>query len=256
MDEKPSYFSILPANVRYDSRLRPNEKLLYSEITALSNKYGYCTASNKYFANVYDVSTRAIKKWITDLERLNYITKQITRDKKTKQVLERKIYIVNNYPSEQKVPRGRAQKFQTPSEQMCPVNNTRYINNTSNNIYSRAEHDRVVDKIPYKDIVSYLNNKTGKNYKPTTAKTKDLIKARYNEGFTLDDFKTVIDNKVIDWSSNDRMSKYLRPETLFSNKFEGYLNEGPKSSNYKPQYSEADTDISDLEAKLDRISKL
>ena len=123
-------------------------------------------------------------------------------------------------------------------------------------IYSRAEHDRVVDKIPYKEIVDYLNSKTGKNYRPTTAKTKDLIKARCNEGFTLDDFKRVIDNKVIDWSNNDRMSKYLRPETLFSNKFEGYLNEEPKSTSYKPQYSEADTDISDLEAKLDRISKL
>lgn len=130
------------------------------------------------------------------------------------------------------------------------------IDKENRDIYSRAEHDRVSDKIPYKEIVSYLNNKTGKNYKPTTAKTKDLIKARYNEGFILDDFKTVIDTKVIDWSNNERMSKYLRPETLFSNKFEGYLNEEPKSNNYKPQYSEADTDISDLEAKLDRISKL
>jgi hypothetical protein len=237
MDEKPSYFSILPANVRYDSRLRPNEKLLYSEITALSNKYGYCTASNKYFANVYDVSTRAIKKWITDLERLNYITKQITRDEKTKQVLERKIYIVNNYPSEQKVPRGREQKFQPPSEQMCPVNNTRYINNTSNNIYSRAEHDRA-HKIPYDEIIKYLNSKADRDFRSTTKKTQSLIKARYKEGFDLDDFKTVIDNKTATWKGKPEWDKFLRPETLFGTKFEGYLNEKPVVSDYEKSREE------------------
>nr|DAX75129.1 MAG TPA: replisome organizer protein [Caudoviricetes sp.] len=237
MDEKPSYFSVLPANVRYDSRLRPNEKLLYSEITALSNKYGYCTASNKYFANVYDVSTRAIKKWITDLERLNYITKQITRDEKTKQVLERKIYIVNNYPSEQKVPRGRAQKFQTPSEQMCPVNNTRYINNTSNNIYSRAEHDRA-HKIPYDEIIKYLNSKADREFRSTTKKTQSLIKARYKEGFDLDDFKTVIDNKTATRKGKPEWDKFLRPETLFGTKFEGYLNEKPVVSDYEKSREE------------------
>lgn len=237
MDEKPSYFSILPANVRYDSRLRPNEKLLYSEITALSNKYGYCTASNKYFANVYDVSTRAIKKWITDLERLNYITKQITRDEKTKQVLERKIYIANNYPSEQKVPRGRAQKFQTPSEQMCPVNNTRYINNTSNNIYSRAEPDRA-HKIPYDEIIKYLNSKANRDFRSTTKKTQSLIKARYKEGFDLDDFKTVIDNKTAAWKGKPEWDKFLRPETLFGTKFEGYLNEKPVVSDYEKSREE------------------
>lgn len=232
MDEKPSYFSILPANVRYDSRLRPNEKLLYSEITALSNKYGYCTASNKYFASVYDVSTRAIKQWITDLERLNYITKQITRDEKTKQVLERKIYIANNHPGEQKIPRGREQKFQTPGEQMCPVNNTRYINNTSNNnIYSRAEHDHA-HKIPYDEIIKYLNSKTDREFRSTTKKTQSLIKARYKEGFDLDDFKTVIDNKTATWKDKPEWDKFLRPETLFGTKFEGYLNEKQVVSDY------------------------
>lgn len=255
--EKPSYFSILPANVRYDNRLRANEKILYSEITALSNKYGYCTANNNYFAKLYEVSTRVIKKWMADLEEYDYIKSEIIRDPKTKQVISRKIYLVNSYPGEQKFPRGGEQKFLPPGEQKFPDNNTSYINNTSNK-YSRAEHDRAADKIPYKKIVDYLNSKTNKHYKSTTAKTKDLIKARYNEGFTLDDFKQVIDNKVIDWSSNDRMSKYLRPETLFSNKFEGYLNEQPSKGNYKPSYNQSDisADIADLEAELERISSL
>ena len=81
------------------------------------------------------------------------------------------------------------------------------------------------NKIDYTEIIDYLNLKTNSSYKSTTPKTRELIKARYNEGFTLDDFKQVIDNKVSSWGSDEKMVTYLRPETLFSNKFEGYLNE-------------------------------
>lgn len=73
-------------------------------------------------------------------------------------------------------------------------------------------------------IVSYLNKKAGTNYKPTTAKTKTAIKARLAEGFKVDDFKTVIDKKCAEWIGDEKMEKYLRPETLFGTKFEGYLN--------------------------------
>ena len=74
-----------------------------------------------------------------------------------------------------------------------------------------------------KEIILYLNNKTGKNYKHSTPTTKLLINTRMKEGFVVDDFKKVIDIKVADWAGSQEYSKYLRPETLFSNKFEGYL---------------------------------
>jgi uncharacterized phage protein (TIGR02220 family) len=77
----------------------------------------------------------------------------------------------------------------------------------------------------YKEIVNYLNEKAGTQFKHTSEKTKGLIKARYNDGFTLENFYTVIDNKVNDWVGNAEYEKFLRPETLFSNKFEGYLNQ-------------------------------
>ena len=63
----PSYYAIIPANVRYDKKLTPNAKLLYSEITALCNKKGYCWSTNKYFAELYDVSNTSISKWISSL---------------------------------------------------------------------------------------------------------------------------------------------------------------------------------------------
>ena len=89
-------------------------------------------------------------------------------------------------------------------------------------IYSSAEPNGA--PIPYKEIIDYLNQKASSKYKHTSKKTQTLIKARINEGFVLDDFKKVIDIKVNEWIKTD-MSKFLRPETLFGTKFEGYLNQ-------------------------------
>ena len=82
-----------------------------------------------------------------------------------------------------------------------------------------------IDNISYKEIIDYLNSKTGKNYRDNVQKNRYLIKARWSEGYRLDDFKHVIDNMVKDWSGT-KYAKYLRPETLFGTKFDGYLNQG------------------------------
>lgn len=80
-------------------------------------------------------------------------------------------------------------------------------------------------KIPYKEIIDYLNLKLNSKYRDSSKETRKLIKARCDQGFTFEDFKTVIDKKEATWGSDATMSAYLRPETLFGNKFEGYLNE-------------------------------
>ena len=85
---KPSYYAIIPAEVRY-SNLKPNAKLLYGEITALSGKLGYCYASNNYFAELYDVSKNTISSWISDLKKLGFITVIVERNDK-KQIIKRK----------------------------------------------------------------------------------------------------------------------------------------------------------------------
>lgn len=82
-----------------------------------------------------------------------------------------------------------------------------------------------IGNIPYKEIIDYLNSKTGKKYRDNVQKNKSLIKARWSEGYRLEDFKQVIDNMVKDWSGT-KYAKYLRPETLFGTKFDGYLNQG------------------------------
>lgn len=88
---------------------------------------------------------------------------------------------------------------------------------------SQAEPDDIAQI--RKDVVDYLNRKLGTQYKPNASKNKTVINARLNEGYKLDDFKRVIDNKYNDWANDAKMAKYLRPETLFGSKFDGYLNE-------------------------------
>ena len=73
-------------------------------------------------------------------------------------------------------------------------------------------------------IIRYLNEKAGTRYKTTTTKTRRIINARLKEGFTVEDFKTVIDKKCAEWLTDEKMEQYLRPETLFGTKFESYLN--------------------------------
>ena len=85
------------------------------------------------------------------------------------------------------------------------------------------------EKIPYKEIIDYLNKKTGSRYKDVAGNQK-MIRARWNEGYRLDDFKKVIDNKTDAWlgvvaKDGREMSQFLRPSTLFGNKFDQYLNE-------------------------------
>jgi uncharacterized phage protein (TIGR02220 family) len=82
---------------------------------------------------------------------------------------------------------------------------------------------KVSGKMPYKKIIDYLNSKAGTNYRPSTKATQRFIRARFNEGFTLDDFYTVISHKSREWKTDPKMVQYLRPETLFGTKFESYL---------------------------------
>lgn len=91
-NNKPSYFSILTADVRYDVDLSASEKIFYSEITCLCQKDGYCYANNSYFANLYNCGTRTISSWISKLVNKKYIN--VIYEKTTN---TRKIFIVVKY---------------------------------------------------------------------------------------------------------------------------------------------------------------
>lgn len=101
MKEKPSYYAIIPAEVRYSKKLTPNAKLLYAEITALCNMNGKCTASTEYFCRLYEVSRVSIQKWLKNLEDNNYINRVNIYKPYSKQIDYRLITLVN-IPSKEK----------------------------------------------------------------------------------------------------------------------------------------------------------
>jgi uncharacterized phage protein (TIGR02220 family) len=109
------------------------------------------------------------------------------------------------------------------------VNENENDNEVSSPVSSNDTSDDTLDKEKHKEtiaeIIAYLNEKTGKNYRASGENVKKLIRGRLAEGYTLEDFKTVIDVKCADWLGGD-YEKYLRPTTLFqSGKFDGYLNQ-------------------------------
>ena len=181
MKEKPNYYAIIPANVRYSS-LKPNAKLLYGEITALSNKLGYCFASNNYFAELYGVSKNTVSRWIGDLKRLGFITISIERNS-NKEITKRII--------------GIDKKVDTPIDEKGKENTTR-INNTSNNISIRQKFiDEVMTydypKDTLEDFVNYWTE--GKN------------KMRWQKQSTFE-----IKLRLLRWEKNQK--KWDKPRTM------------------------------------------
>lgn len=104
-------------------------------------------------------------------------------------------------------------------------NGTLRNNNNKNYQQQEVSTERNKDKgIPYKEIIDYLNQKTGAHYKASSKANQRLIQARWHEGYTLQDFKTVINNKTFEWQVSPKMWRYMRPATLFGSKFDDYLN--------------------------------
>jgi len=221
--KNPDYFTVIPAIVRYDDKLRANEKILYSEILTLSRKNGYCYASNKYLSDLYGVSITIISRWINSLIKYGYLVSENEYKAGTNYILRRKLYPTNVKDILNKSSTYIEQTFNNDIEQKFKDNNTSINdmnNKKSNNSRADEKNDELIDQ-----VVNYLNEKTGKDFKATTKQTVSLIKARARDGNSFDDFKKVIDTKTNQWLSNPDMNRYLRPQTLFGNKFEAYREE-------------------------------
>lgn len=135
MSDQPGYYSIITANVRYDNRLTDSEKLLFAEITSLSNKYGYCTASNGYFAELYDVVKETVSRRISNLSKYGYLNIEIIKE--GNEVKQRKMYPL----TQSSIPIDA--KINTPIDANVKENNTSInitrLNNTSSNSNSATD---------------------------------------------------------------------------------------------------------------------
>ena len=178
---KPNYYAIIPSEVRY-SNLKPNAKLLYGEITALSGKLGYCYATNNYFAELYGVSKNTISSWISDLKRLGFINVIVERNAK-KQIIKRCI--------------GITKKIDTPILKKMKGNNTS-INNTSNINITKEKFILEVMTFDYsKDMLEDFINYW----------TEGKKKMRYQKQSTFE-----IKLRLLRWEKNQK--KWDKPKTM------------------------------------------
>ncbi|MCB8565780.1 helix-turn-helix domain-containing protein [Fusobacterium ulcerans] len=171
--ESPNYYGILPANVRYDKNLKPMEKIVYCEITALSNKNGYCHASNSYFAQLYEVHKNTVGVWINHLVECKYLRAELIYKAGTKEVKERKLYISlpttetpqekdcdsineNNDTSQQKDCDSINKNTDTPQQKDCDPINKKIEDNITSRIlkdtHTGGEGETDVDLKPKGEV--------------------------------------------------------------------------------------------------------
>lgn len=198
----------------------------------IRNTYGYgrkeCEFSNSFVAKGTGLNKKSVAAVVNSLQegKVITVTQQSTYTTPKKVKLNKCIREWSSLPPQWKtsptgadITTGTVEDVPTGTGEDVPTQKRKNLKKEYKDI---VEKD--LDKPPYRDIIDYLNAKTGKGYRWQGKATQGHINARFAEGYTLEDFKKVIENKAAEWKGG-KMEQYLRPETLFGTKFEGYLNQ-------------------------------
>lgn len=204
-----------------DLKLKGNELLIYAIIYGFSQLEGQVfSGSLQYLADWTNSTKQGVSKNLKSLVNKGLIGK---KDKFINGVKFVEYYTTKFNGVCNKVQWGMQQSLMGGMQQSL-INNIN-INKLEDNIeYNLEEKEKIKKEKDISEIINFLNQTIGTNYKTTTKKTIDLINARFKDGFKLEDFKKVISKKAKDWLGTE-YEKYLRPDTLFGNKFESYLNQ-------------------------------
>lgn len=218
-------FTIIDNKIIKDERLSWKARGIFQYLWAMPDDWNFYVDE---VAKHSKDGIKALKSGLSELEKYGYLKRTMLRDEKglfgemSWKLSDTGVFTVStqNGPTDN-----------TVNDKNGPTDNGTLLNKNNTNkkeILNKKNTKEILSSshsTAASEIIDYLNSKIGAHYRLTSRKTQSLIKARMNEGFTVDDFKTVIDNKVAEWSKDERMSKYLRPETLFGTKFESYLNQ-------------------------------
>lgn len=201
-EERPNYFAVIPADVRYDKTLSASEKLFYAEIVALTHKDGRCWASRRYFSDLYGVDERTISRWTTKLAERGYIEVRVIRNAQ-KAILRRNIALkVFHTPSDKNVP-TYGQKCPYPSDKNVAENNisnnnkvskvnARPVENFDSIIESATEsselREALIEFVKFRKLIK----------KPMTNKALELIIGKLNKIATTDRERVEILNQSIE----------------------------------------------------------
>jgi uncharacterized phage protein (TIGR02220 family) len=175
------------------------------------------TGSIQYLCEFTGTSRPTVIKALKELTNKEYLLK----DEKVINGIKFNRYKVN-LPLVKKLYQGSKETLPVGGKETLPGGSKETLPNNKvldNDLFNNT----INNNNAYAEIINYLNEKAGTNYKHTTKSTQEHIKARLNENFSIENFKTVIDKKCVEWKGTE-FEQYLRPQTLFGTKFEGYLN--------------------------------
>ncbi|MEI0540567.1 helix-turn-helix domain-containing protein [Brachyspira pulli] len=244
---KKNYYAIIPAEVRYDKRLKPLARLLYGEITALTNDKGYCWATNNYFANLYSISSATVSRYISQLKEYGYIT--IDYKIKNNNIDKRKIYLktIQNNKVLTKLTREYKQNNQTGIGKKVKDNNI--INNTINDI----------DK-PLSEFDLFVKELTKTFNEITCNEAKSLSQIHcFKKKEKQEELMNIFNNRKFDWKecikyAKSKIQNQNNITTLwldFISYLKVYLINGDKENLIKRYYSEKE--LIERENKLKEI---
>lgn len=218
-DEKREFRGIwFPASVWLDKNLSAIEKFILMEIDSLDGEKG-CYASNKYLAEFCQCGESTVSRAITKLRELGYIR-------------------IASFDGRTRVLHSCLAKSARQTPQISKAESSNRQDRILDKVTSK-EKDSMSEKEPdafetdIKAVIDHFNERCGTRYTYRNKAVNGMIRARLSEGFTVDDFKLVINTKASKWENDPKMRDYLRPKTLFSaTNFESYLNESPQPTSY------------------------
>lgn len=225
--KREKHFSIVSNEVLNDKRLSFKARGLLVYMLSMKDDWKFYTKELAEHSERDGI--KSIRSALNEIEAMGYLERTQTRGKHG-HFEEQDWKLLDTPRISPEAPLRHAVGREAVERQTA--NGTLTITNRNNNLTkqelnnnSRAKSTPHHDD--YEEIIGYLNKKTGRKYSPKTKKYQNLIKARFNEGFTVADFKKVIDNKNDEWANDPKMKNYIRPTTLFGSKFDDYLNQEP-----------------------------
>lgn len=199
-------FTITPNDLISDSSIDPMARFLFVLMASKPDDWKFYHSSLQKEMQIKD--PRTFRKYMDQLIGSGWVSRVRLRNG---QRLDRYSYTLHS---------SSVQILHGAKNALITNNNCNTVELPLDDVSKEPEKEK--EKIPYKAIIAYLNEKADLSFKHTTKATQTHIRARWNEGFRLEDFQKAIDAKVLEWSGTDN-AKYLRPETLFGTKMEGYV---------------------------------
>lgn len=239
--DRPNYYAIIPANVRYNKNLKPNEKLLYGEITSLCNQKGFCWASNSYFSELYNVTVQTISSWVSNLKKEGYVMVDFIYKGNTKEIEKRCISL----------PTPITNNLNTPYEKTeYPITKKLKGNTTSINT-----------KIEYKDICTHFEEfykAYPRKVNKKKAKDKWISKVKSESMYHVVMASLQKQKKSKDWQNDD--GQYIPYPTSWLNgeRWNDELTPGDENivDNFEAKVEEVQMSESERQKLMDEINEM